>query len=502
MPGQELNTVESVEAQQVDNALPQGNEVVPPIEAPVLDENALLEAARTGNEEVLEQARQQLFEEAPVVPDVAPQVEPQVVAPQEQAIPVTPQPVVPVETPQDPDSLSIQFHGQDRVFQDPDGFLGRKDLDGLKTSQAHLRAKLEFEERKAGEARNYAATVERKNQELQRRFDEISALKAATPTIPRQAAPAAPQVSLPDVPAPPVLPESIYDWDDTHHAAKKVYDTNLNKYNTDTRAYMEYLTTLNGQTQAAPALPQEYIIELEELKALKNEIVQGKQIEQEKSQQRAFWDSLRSFQNKHAQFGTSTDIEQTHTSIQKWYNDLAIANGYVLPIGATQVQSSEYERGKAAVVNAYISGDQAVITRSQGYEPPEGYENYVKLHELTKRRDDLVGQGIFGQQVPLETVYLHELNSSGELNQVMNSMLNEEHAKTTQSFGNAIAQSQQSATSIPPEYSQGRSMGVTSPQQADEELQFMKDVQSSPARLQDPATKARFEEIGKRHGLM
>ncbi len=310
--------------------------------------------------------------------------------------------------------MRIKYHGSDIEYDDSDGYLGRKDLDGLKKANAHARAYIEDLERQVAESnQNLMSMQSQQPQESKDTFLDSQGQNNYSQQENQQTGQneqpssnsESPNVDFPEAPEMPDLPADQLDW--TAEQSKQFQDY-LKKNNEYQRKMAEYLKSGRGMGRT------------DDIEELKNTIKKQQEVidkvqkdysEKERStEEEKYWSTIENFRNSHKEYkGAPKDIKSLHHEVNKWLDRLANSTGNPFPRNETE--KSRFENTKLVLAQKYLDGDPSVT--ELGVQPPQGYDEYFKLAELMNKKQDFVNQGLLGKNASLHDVWLLEQDRSG-----------------------------------------------------------------------------------------
>jgi len=310
--------------------------------------------------------------------------------------------------------FKTRYRGQEREIDDPDDFLGRKDVLGLKKQNVSQVFYISELEEQLAQAKRYAEEQGQKYSQIQTEFDSVRKQGASNQSQARPSAQPAPaqNASLPVVPKRPPRPDvpvDPTDWSQSDVEKMREFNTlqdqfydQLVEYNQKSAEYF--------QSASRVSVPDDY--ETLKKESTENRLWREKQAQREAEEQEAkaekeYWQSISNFQNTHeGELSTQTDIQALHNKVWQWGDRLASAMGYSLPFNPTAVQRQQYEQTRANIVHSYMTGsDPDLANRLAGIEPPSEYETYFKIAELNSLRNQLVADQLLGPKATLEEVW-------------------------------------------------------------------------------------------------
>ena len=307
--------------------------------------------------------------------------------------------------------FEVQYGQEKFAMSDDDGFLGHKDVEGLKRKAAHeerhikqlvtdnASARLAADEaiRKSREAAEEAARL-RKELENERASRAVAAAQQPAPVAAQAAAAQASQavaakVELPNRPQRPKnawspdtnTPEDVKEWND--------YFEGMDSYNAKLAEAI--------RSQPAPANVDPKIFEAEIEKRVQErtkplserlEKIESSQaasqadIDREKAEIAAekMWNGFGHFQENHKAFATQKPLKELHEEVTAWSDQVATACGYSLPYGASPQQRQQYVDTRQRLVQSYLDKDPTVVARVQGIDPPAGHEQYYEVASINQ----------------------------------------------------------------------------------------------------------------------
>lgn len=369
-------------------------------------------------------------------------------------------------------------------LNDPDGFLGHKDADGLKKAAANnilynKTLKQWADEALAREA-EVKAQLRQAQEELARVKTNPPTPQTPTATPPQQpiASTPIPKVEFQKVPERPDLPEDISDWEIEHKAAFAKWQKESNaaiQANMEATAKVLAIMQQSGATvdasnphvQRMSAQLAENQKAIDEFKALTGELKAQKQQLVNETANAKFWDEVDGFAQLHSEeFMAPAPLRELHKQIvddgkngMVWMDVIAMANGAQKPYGGNEQQWKDYLSNRAVITQKYIDGDKQVTENctAAGVVPPNGFKEYfdasAKINTLMSEKARRVAAGELGQNATLQTVW--HLTNEQNLNPMIRQMETQVRAEQTQKVVGALQQHQaQHAVNVPPELAQ------------------------------------------------
>lgn len=344
-------------------------------------------------------------------------------APEAQQAPGTGLPPVEPGKSGEPKLFHIKFQGEDVELDDSDSYLGYGSFGKLKRAAAHQRKTLDDYGTRIVASESRAKTLEARigelsteRDELQQRVESTPIAAPATPT-PTPAAAGEPQTVLGDVeiPTPPAEPQyssdDPLDWTAEDRAKDVEYRKERRKYDDDMRGVTTKLVEAMkkplpsqqpGPYKNDPALVEQVEEQGQYIKGLKS--ADAKVAAERRLTD--FWKDVAAFQDLHKEeLSTSVPLQKLHEDVASWMNGLAWANGVTQPENATAEQMGEYEQKKAALVDQFLKGDQAVVEAAAARPPPDEYKQYFRIAGYQKRRAALVREGKLGDRATLQDAW-------------------------------------------------------------------------------------------------
>jgi hypothetical protein len=386
---------------------------------------------------------------------------------------------------------------------DEDGFLGHKSVEGLKkkAANAHLHIQtLERENKAAREAADAAVQQQREYEE------ELARLRKAATQQPSPVASATPAekkaveaVAKVDLPSPPKRPTTPYDPGDMSVEQSEEWD----RYFTQSEEYQTKLVeALRAGSAPANVDPATFEQEIErrvqermspmtaEVEKIKQSVSGWETEQKRKEAQRAndeMWRGFDDFQRNFEPFATPKPLREIHTELDAWSDKIAAAVGHKLPYGATAQMRDQYVNRRQAIVQAYLDGDAEITSRTQGIDPPEGYEQYYNIARINQIAQE--------HKLPLEDAMAVWLKKTGKLDGGMESLRVSSEQRGREAVGRAIADSNQFAKPIPNDVAQ-RSNQTGLPAETLEAL-----AKTDPRDLvNDPDKLRQMREYGAKQG--
>jgi len=366
--------------------------------------------------------------------------------------------------------VKVYYGGRELSYDDPDGFMGRGSLEGLKKSWAHKEAFIEQLKREAHTARDENAQLKQKISELE---SEIEKLKLQQQSSPSQSEPASTGVDDIEFPQRPDVPIDPTLWSEEDAESMAEYERKRDELIMKL-VKGEITPKISQQQQSAnPAtadIPDEYKKMLEEIKREKEQ-------SQKYQQERQYWDEIENFRKQHKEYNsTQKSIIDLDKDIRAWLDRLADAAGYMLPYGASQSDIQQREMIKQQLFDAYLNGDTNVT--GLGVNPPEGYMDYVNIANLDAKRQEFIQSGLLGPNATLHDAWVLLQDKEGVFDKTISKLEADAKAKGVKAVVNTLQQQQQSATVLPNDV--GASSG-TDVQITDEMIQ--RALSASPSEI-------------------
>jgi len=364
----------------------------------------------------------------------------------------------------------INYRGSEFELPDDDGFLGRKDLNGLKQATAHKEAHIKWQESEIEKTRARIAELEAKV--LAPKEVPVKDVKpVASDDVKRPSRPIKPEVGV----------DPVY-WTPEEEESMKKYQADTEQYHIDIDNYLGYLTE---KVSTDPRFDKyDKLIEERE---------KEQQSRQAQLDEEAYWNNIEKFRNTHSELkqyrGT---VQELHKDVHVWMTRLANASGFSLPLSPTQEDLQQFENTKLNLAERFDRGEQALI--DLGVQPPTGYKEYYELGDLEKTRLDLIQQGIFGANSDLQAAFLYSKDISGELDKGISNVELEARKRGAQSVMSVMESNQaNNANTIPNSENQHRD-GVSDVNLSlEEKLQILQTPQSQ--LLTNPELKRKFDAI-------
>lgn len=333
----------------------------------------------------------------------------------------------PVETvPIDTQKIKVVYRGQEIIRDDPDGYLGRKDINGLKIAKAHADAHIEY--------------LEKANEEAMRKLAELEALKKEIEKKPEQPIKKEEEPKTYNVKEKPVLPELQNSdpsyWTPEESEAMIEYWKKMD----------EYVSNNLNEPPAIKELKEEIDRLKKEQESRFSEIDKVKKKSIEEAEEAKYWNELETFRNVHSEYKkVDKSIKDLNQEVEKWANDLIEAAGYKLPYNPSVVDVHKFEQTKLELMDKYRNGDSAV--HSLGVNAPEGYEEVFNLVTLENEKARLIKEGVLGQRASMHDVWLYLQDRTGQFDTSLTKLEAEARKKGANDILN-IAQKKQSENAI------------------------------------------------------
>jgi hypothetical protein len=316
---------------------------------------------------------------------------------------------------QEPRVEIINYQGKEVKLEDPDGFLGRKNLEGMKKSFAHLNIHSKTLESENRELRLKATNLAKEREEYKKKVNEFETKKAEAvvelPSVTTEEQ--APVKDDLNVPTRPKVSVDSLDWSEEDHTAMQNYYKELDEYNIKLKE-----AVFNHKPETQPTIKdetlQELMLKVAKFEEVANELSQQKQSLLQKQNENEYWNNIESFRKDHAEFSKyKGGIKDLHEKTQSWMNTLAISAGQKLPPNPTQADIDYFEATKYELANKYLNGDKSLV--NTGVVPPQNVEEYFKLSDIENQRIELINQGLLGEKSTLHNAYVIINEQSGIL---------------------------------------------------------------------------------------
>ena len=222
---------------------------------------------------------------------------------------------------------------------------------------------------------------------------EVDAARRFVPT------PDSPAVQLPvaslDIPKPqlpprPQLPHDRGEWMEEDGKAFDEYQDAFAKYQEEILEYNDKIVEARFSA----------------LQARLDSNDQQNQISQQKiSEAERLWESNKKLQELNPSLKTTKDIVEVHGEVEDFARSLAVANG--VRFNDTSLLQKGY-----SLLAAYNNGDARTLEAAKKYniQAPVDFKKYVELSmlkdSLELEKSQLVADGIYGNNIPLEQVWI------------------------------------------------------------------------------------------------
>jgi hypothetical protein len=415
---------------------------------------------------------------------------------------------------QAPKLFEVSYHGINHQRPDDNGLLGYPTTGHLKRAKIHADLRISELENETLEARRYAEQKDREAKELQKRFQELEAkTKQQPPVAPSQAqqpnlVQAQQQGQPSDPPTPPDYPELSTDdpLDYTHDDREKLksYNRDRARYDRDVTDYIRSLS--QRQPVVKTEIPEEIKSEIEQLRSYREQVERERVEKEQKEKQKSFWGAFDNFSSQDtykSDYGIPDSFENLHQKVESWEDRLAMAYGYQKPFAAYDASNPDWQKfndAKRQIAGAYLSGNQEVVGKTQGIDPPAGYENYFKLVELHNTHKSLVDKGLLGPGSKLADAHFYNLRESGQLDRDVNDLRAQATIQAQRDVSNAIKEHQQYVSAIPGNMS-GQSGSIAGGYTMSDMNWFLDVSPQQYVRL-SPQDRAKYDAIAKAHGGM
>lgn len=329
-------------------------------------------------------------------------------------------------------------------LHDPDGFLGNKDVDGLKKAAANqiLRIKMGNKWLSEREAELAAERAEKDrllaaNRELQARIEQASSAKPGSKQTPtQQAAVTQPPVTMPSLefkslPQRPSVPADPTSWNQEQAEAMAKWETDLaSELEARTKAVALAMKAVGN---AAPNIDENHPViqnlatrfnaideTINQFKELIAETKATKERQKAQEVEGSFWNDVDQFVAAQDDYKLPASMREMHRQIADsgtgelvWMDHVAMANGLRRPAMNNPEQMQSYVASRNQLVQKYLDGDKQVIDRAaqSGINMPAGAREYFAaskaVNELVAERDRLVSLGILGPKATLQNAWRH-----------------------------------------------------------------------------------------------
>ncbi|MFH1738209.1 MAG: hypothetical protein ABIH23_04320 [bacterium] len=491
---------------------PQGTpvaETVTAVEEPPVTPDEIESARSRGDSAALEKIEERITKRGRPKKETKPEGE---VAPKADASP-EPQ-AKPDETGGDR-KFKVPFKGREIVEDDSDTYLGYKNHGALKRNTILFRERLrEAQEEAESLRRQYDSRVREGEstkaelEKLRKEYaDSLAKLKSASAPVPPQPAqaPAASPAELKPPEKPTFSSTNRQLWEDEDWAKLEKYEEDREKY------LIESVTRRNTANPDFDALKKE----LAEMKEASKRLVEEREAErarmaaeeqrrQQESAANKIWDDFSEFQSSYEDFKTPKKLRELDADVKAWMNDVARANGVVMPLGGTVQDLSNFEAARGNLIARYINGDSAVLKSAEGIDPPEGYKTYFQLADVWKRKSELVNAGRLGGGASLEDAYLIMLKETGKLDKGAESIERDAMQRGQQSTLDAIGKTNSQYAKNLPNQSTARE---ASDNLSKEDIQSILTTAKTPEgrasldNTPDTNLKAKWERIKRTYNI-
>jgi len=370
-------------------------------------------------------------------------------------------------------SLKIKYRDQEFELPDEDGFLGRKDLEGLKKAAAHKEAHIRYVEEQERLAREKIA-------ELQEKLKTTLVQKEVMQPV--KGEPSEKVITRPKKPARPAVGADPAYWTPEEEQQMAEYGSLQDQYDTNMDSYFDYLEN------RVPEDPR--FAKYDSLMAEQEKSTAAKQAQLEEA---AYWSNIEEFRITHPEYKKYRgNIKDLHKEVDTWTTRLANAAGHSLPLSPTAAEISQFEATKQQLAYKFETGEQAVIELNVA--PPEGYKEYYALADLEAKKEALIKQEVLAPKANLHNAWIQIQDSSGTLEDGINSLEVEARKRGFNSAINVMEKQQANiATPIPNSANQQAPVsGVKGLSSA----QIREILNTSTTDLMmNPERKALFDEI-------
>lgn len=404
--------------------------------------------------------------------------------------------------------FTISYRGKEISFDDHDNLLGYHNTGTLKKTAAHQKVYITDLEDQLSQLREQVRQGrqnEAKVSELQQKLNALQETANKAPQQqPQQQAPPQqePPKELPPIPKRPEL--STNDpalWSDEDREQWDKYQKQRDAYDEQVAEYLKSGPTVRSE------VPPEVQQELESLRNQVNEqgdffkkANEAERLRQQSEADRTYWNNINDFASSYKDhFGLTKHINDVDKEVKGWMHSLGSVNGVREPLvpkvkadGTASPEWTQYNQQISALTAQYLRGDEAVVNNASGLEEPKDARRYFKIAEIITERDNLVADGRLGANATLEDAFLFSAKNRGDLDKSMEAMAVNERSKGAQAAGEALQESLESATTMPPNASGGAPVGDLT----DSDVAWFND-QTPQELASDPAAYERWMKIGQ-----
>ncbi|MCP4325016.1 MAG: hypothetical protein GY787_24860 [Alteromonadales bacterium] len=355
------------------------------------------------------------------------------------------QPVQPEVAPQQ-QYFTTAYQGKEEKFEDTDGFLNRKDLNGVKNMAAHqmkhiekLNGQLTAQQH---EAQTAIELANNEKAELQRKLDEMNA-KLAQPQVQQPVQPQTQQYQ-------PVDQAQVNGYNQNY--AQPQYQQNpSNGFTPLPEDTMEWegqqVGAINNGLSKIGSIESQ-VAELkkaqDEFNAKNAELEKQRQaqLEQEQAEasRKAFVNDVNGFITSHEKYKVlGNDIDNYDSKAGEWMTSLASANNVRPPLVQTKEALDEYERKRTEVARLYMEGNPMVTTSAGHLQEPQGIREYFEVSQLiNKQNNEYQTYDINGnpRRMSLQEVWALENMKNGGFQNAMNSVRDQAQQQGAQAMAN------------------------------------------------------------------
>lgn len=403
--------------------------------------------------------------------------------------------------------FTTAYMGNEVSMPDPDGYMGRSDLDGLKNSFVHNNHYIETLKSQMDERDQLARSeiekiakekeaIQKEREDLMKQLDALNKFQQNQQQQPMQSQsfqqPAQPQQNQYQS-----HPQQQNDYGQYQQNTQNLLPSDIMEWED------QQVNTINNNLGKIPTLE-------EKLKQMESDIGQyktrmqqeeetRKKAEEEKAireSERKYFDEINSFIQGNSYFSDlGDDILKYDGVVNNWMNNVAAANGLHRPYTNDPASMQNYEAQKLQLAQSYMSGDPVVMSKTSHIEKPKGLEKYYEFSNFLKKRDDNY-KLTNGDYVPLVERWAAEQYQNGNLQNGVNNAVNNAYKEGAQAMANIQGDVANHAVNLPNNASQINESEVDVTTMSQDEIE--KIIYSDPVRrMQDPQLEKQFQAVSQ-----
>ena len=325
------------------------------------------------------------------------------------------------------------YHGNKKLIEDPDGFFGRKNLETLKKSYIDSQ---KFQQTLLREKRSERAEklrIKAEKDDLEKRLKEFE--EKINNNI--QEKKEQPGFGIKK----PTLPDDPAEWTDEQSMEFAAWRDSISDYATTIDSTSR---KLESKYENIEKTLQDYQKEIELLRSEREK----KEFENVNN---GYWKDVDNIAKKYDEFKIpeNKSIKDIHEEILRWTEDAATSSG-IMQEGYDETSQKIYAEQRDEIIQRYLDGDITIKEQLKNVPPPEGYEQYFKMVELNRKRQELINSKELGQNASLESTLALLKYKDGSLDKTMNNIQTQSMIQGQQNVFNAMKEtSEKYASTLP-----------------------------------------------------